>query len=98
ATMITAPVYFKLEQKGYKSLANTSDYDDIYAPTVYLFKRTTLADPKQAEAVIKAIAESIKRLYEDRDFAVKAYIKYNPQDDPADVARVWERYTKTNTF
>jgi len=98
ATMITAPVYFKLEQQGYKSLANTSDYDDIYAPTVYLFKRTTLADPRQAEAVIKAIAESIKRLYEDQDFAVKAYLKYNPQDDPADIARVWERYTKSNTF
>ena len=98
ATMITAPVYFKLEQQGYKSLANTSDYDDIYAPTVYLFKRTTLADPRQADAVIRAIAESIKRLYEDQDFAVKAYLKYNQQDDPADVARVWERYTKSNTF
>jgi len=98
ATMLTAPIYFKLEQQGYKSLANTSDYDDIYAPTVYLFKRTTLADPRQAEAVIKAIAESIKRLYEDQGFAVKAYLKYNPQDDPADIARVWERYTKSNTF
>ena len=39
ATMLTAPVYFKLEEKGYKSLANTSDYDDIYAPTVYVFKK-----------------------------------------------------------
>jgi NitT/TauT family transport system substrate-binding protein len=36
ATMLTAPIYFKIEQQGYKSLANTSDYDDIYAPTVYL--------------------------------------------------------------
>ena len=98
ATMITAPVYFKLEQQGYKSLANTSDYDDIYAPTVYLFKRSTLANPRQAEAVIKAIAEGIKRLYEDQDFAVRAYLKYNAQDDPADVARVWERYAKSNTF
>jgi ABC-type nitrate/sulfonate/bicarbonate transport system substrate-binding protein len=98
ATMITAPVYFKLEQRGYKSLANTSDYDDIYAPTVYLFKRSALADPRQAEAVIKALAESIKRLYEDPDFAVKTYLKYNRQDDPADVAKVWERYTKSNTF
>src|SRR5579862_2541049 len=41
ATMITAPVYFKLEQQGFKSLANTSDYDDIYAPTVYVFKKAT---------------------------------------------------------
>ena len=47
ASMLTAPVYFKFEEQGYKSLANTSDYDDIYAPTVYLFKRTTIAaNPK----------------------------------------------------
>ena len=32
ATMITAPVYFKLEQQGYKNLGNISDFDDIYAP------------------------------------------------------------------
>src|SRR5436190_7863876 len=43
ATMITAPVYFKLEQEGYKGLANISDYDDIYAPSVYLFKKSTVA-------------------------------------------------------
>ena len=101
ATMITAPVYFKLEQRGYKSLANTSDYDDIYAPTVYLYKRATMADPrgvKDAEAMMKALAEGIKRFYDDKDFAVRAYMKYNAQDDPADVARVWDRYAKTDTF
>src|SRR3984885_9309600 len=66
ATMITAPVYFKLEEKGYKSLANTSDYDDIYAPTVYVFKRTELVtNPKLAELFLRAHAEAIKRFYED---------------------------------
>ena len=43
ATMLTAPVYFKLEATGYKSLANISDYDDIYAPTVYVFRKATIA-------------------------------------------------------
>src|SRR5207248_8560873 len=54
ATMLTAPVYFRLEQQGFKSLANTSDYDDIYAPVVYLFKRSLVAaDPKLPELLIK---------------------------------------------
>jgi ABC-type nitrate/sulfonate/bicarbonate transport system substrate-binding protein len=99
ATMLTAPVYFKVEQQGYKSLANTSDYDDIYAPTVYVFKKTTLAaNPKLAELFLKAHAEAIKRLYDDKAFAVKTYLKYNPMDDPADVARVYDLYTKANTY
>jgi ABC-type nitrate/sulfonate/bicarbonate transport system substrate-binding protein len=98
ATMITAPVYFKLEEKGYKSLANTSDYDDIYAPTVYVFKRALIAaNPKLPELLIKAHAEAIKRFYEDKDFALKAYVKYTPED-LADLARVYDRYAKTNTF
>ncbi len=98
ATMITAPVYFKLEEKGYKSLANTSDYDDIYAPTVYLFRKATItANPKLPELLIKAHAEAIKRFYEDKEFALKAYVKYAPED-LTDLARVYDRYAKTNTF
>jgi ABC-type nitrate/sulfonate/bicarbonate transport system substrate-binding protein len=99
ATMLTAPIYFKLEQQGYKSLANTSDYDDIYAPTVYLYKKSIVAaDPKLPELMIKIHAEAIKRFYEDKAFAVKAYLAYNKMDDPADIARVYDRYASTNTF
>lgn len=98
ATMITAPVYFKLEEKGYKSLANTSDYDDIFAPTVYVFtKAAVAANPKLPELLIKAHAEAIKRFYDDKDFALKAYTKYAPED-PAELAKVYDRYAKTNTF
>ena len=98
ATMITAPVYFKLEEKGYKSLANTSDYDDIYAPTVYVFTKAAIAaNPKLPELLIKAHTEASKRFYEDKDFALKAYIKYAPED-PGELAKVYDRYAKTNTF
>jgi ABC-type nitrate/sulfonate/bicarbonate transport system substrate-binding protein len=98
ATMITAPVYFKLEEKGYKALANTSDYDDIYAPTVYLFRKATVAaNPKLPELLIKAHAEAIKRFYDDKEFALKAYVKYAPED-LNDLGRVYDRYAKTNTF
>ncbi len=98
ATMITAPVYFRLEEQGYKSLANTSDYDDIYAPTVYLFKKSTVAaNPGLVERLIEAHTEAIKRFYEDKPFALKAYIKYT-QENPAELERVYDRYAKTNTF
>ena len=98
ATMITAPVYFRLEEQGYKSLANTSDYDDIFAPTVYLFKKTTAAaNPLLVEALIKAHTEAIKRFYDDKAFALKSYLKYT-HEDPAELGRVYDRYAKTNTF
>lgn len=98
ATMLTAPVYFRLEEQGYKSLANTSDYDDIYAPTVYLFKRSTLsANPQIAEALIKAHTEAIKRFYDDKAFALQAYLKFTPEK-PEELGRVYDRYARTNTF
>jgi len=98
ATMITAPVYFKLEQEGYKNLGNISDYDDIYAPSVYLFKKSTVtANPGLAERLIKAHAEAIKRFYDDKAFAVRAYLSWDKQD-PADMDRVYDHYAQTNTY
>jgi ABC-type nitrate/sulfonate/bicarbonate transport system substrate-binding protein len=98
ATMITAPVYFKLEQEGYKNLGNISDYDDIYAPSVYLFKKSLVAsNPKLAESIIKAHAEAIKRFYDDKAFAVKAYLAWDKQDQ-ADIERVYDHYAKVNTY
>jgi len=98
ATMITAPVYFKLEQEGYKGLANTSDYDDIYAPTVYLFKKSLVSsNPRLPELLIKAHTEAIKRFYDDKAFALKAYEKYNPED-LTQLEKVYDHYAKVNTF
>ena len=98
ASMVMAPVYFKLESMGYKSLANIGDYDDIYTPTVFLFKKTTVAaNPKLPELLIRAHAEAIKRLYDDKAFAVKTYLAYN-KEDSADVDKVYDRYTSSNVY
>jgi ABC-type nitrate/sulfonate/bicarbonate transport system substrate-binding protein len=98
ATMITAPVYFKLEAEGYKSLGNISDYDDIYAPSVYLFKKSVVqANPKLPEALIKAHAEAIKRFYDDKAFAVKAYLAWDKQDQ-SDIEKVYDHYAQVNTY
>jgi ABC-type nitrate/sulfonate/bicarbonate transport system substrate-binding protein len=98
ATLLTAPAYFKLEEQGFKSIANMADYNDIFASTAYLFTRKTVtANPKWPEAVIKAHAEAIKRFYVDKAFAVKAYIAYDKQD-PADVGRIYDQYVKANAL
>jgi len=99
AALLTAPAYFKVESQGYKNLANLSDYSDIYASSVYLFKKETLtANPKLAELIIKAQAEAIKRFYEDKAFAIKAYLVYDDKQDPADIARVYDLYAKGTAY
>jgi ABC-type nitrate/sulfonate/bicarbonate transport system substrate-binding protein len=96
ATLLTAPTYFPIEKQGFKVLANMADYRDIFASTVYLFTRKTVtADPKLPEAIIKAQAEAIKRFYDDKAFAVKAYMAYDKQS-PEDVSRVYDMVAKSN--
>ena len=98
ATMLTAPVYFKLEQEGYSNLANISDYDDIYAPAVYLFRKATIAaNAKLPELLMKAHAEAIKRFYEDKAFALKAYQAWDKQD-PGELERTYDHYAMVNTY
>jgi len=98
ATLLTAPAYFKLEDAGYKTLANMAEHDDIFASTGYLLKKSQIqANPKLPEMLIKAQAEAIKRFYEDKTFAVKAYIVYDKQPQP-DVERIYELYAKPNAF
>lgn len=101
ATLLTAPAYFKVQAQGYKVLANMADYPDVYASSVYLFKKATLtSNPKIAEAIIKAQAEAIKRFYEDKAFAVKAYLDVT-KDDPKtkpDIERMYDIYAKGNAF
>jgi len=96
ATMLTPPAYFKLESSGYKTLANLTDYDDIFASTMYLMKKSTIAaSPRLPELLIKAHAEAIKRFYDDKAFAVQAYRVYDPQPRE-DVERVYDIYKNAN--
>ena len=78
ATLLTAPAYFKVEEQGFKTLANLADHPEIFASTAYLMKKSVVAaDPKLPEKLIQAQAEAIKRFYEDKAFAVKTFLKYD---------------------
>jgi len=97
ATLLTAPNYFRLEEQGYKNLANLAD-TDVFAATVYMFSsKATSASPRLGESIIKAHAEAIKRFYDDKAFAVKTYIGYDRQPE-ADVARIYDLYAKGQIF
>lgn len=97
ATLLTAPNYFRLEEQGFKNLANLAD-TEVFAATVYLFSRGAVdANPKLPEQIIKAHAEAIKRFYEDKDFAIKTYIGYDRQPE-ADVARIYDLYNDGQIF
>jgi ABC-type nitrate/sulfonate/bicarbonate transport system substrate-binding protein len=98
ATLLTAPNYFRLEEAGFKNLANMSEHEDIFASTTLLMtKASVAANPKLPEQFIKAEAEAIKRFYEDKAFAIKAYAAFDKQPE-ADVARIYEQYVKNNAF
>jgi len=96
ATLLTPPAYFKLEEAGYKALGNLAEHDDIFASTTYLMKKSTIAaNTSLPERLIKAHAEAIKRFYDDKNFAVKAYQVYDKQTS-ADVERFYDGYAKAN--
>jgi ABC-type nitrate/sulfonate/bicarbonate transport system substrate-binding protein len=99
ATMLTAPAYFKLEEQGYKTLANFSEHPEIFASTVYMMKKSVVAaDPKLPEKLIQAQAEAIKRFYEDKAFAVQTFLQYDKAAQPDEVARVYDIYAKPQAF
>jgi ABC-type nitrate/sulfonate/bicarbonate transport system substrate-binding protein len=98
ATMVPPPAYFKLEPLGFKEIANLADNADLYAPLAYVFKKSEIAaNPKLPELMIKAQAEAIKRFYDDKALAMKAYAVYDTQS-PADIARIYDHDKKANTY
>src|SRR5262245_37087594 len=96
ATLLSAPQFFKIEEQGYRRLANLDDYNDVYASTTYLLtKKAVAGNPKLPELLIKAHAEAIKRFYDDKAFAVKSYLAYD-KADPAEIERIYDRYKSGN--
>ena len=98
ATILTAPAYFKLETEGYNTLVNLAEREDIFASTAYTMAKKDLADGALAEALIKAHAEAIKKFYEDKPAAIAAYLKYDPEANPADIDRTYDLYAKPQAF
>lgn len=99
ATLLTAPAFFDLEEQGFSKVADFTEHDDLYAATVYLLTRETLDnDPDLAAQLIKAHAEGIARFYADKDFAVAAYGVYDPESDPEQLARVYDRFANAQAL
>lgn len=98
AALLTSPANFPLEDAGFRNLANLSDYDDIFSSMVYLFKKiVVVADAKMPELVIRAQTEAIKRFYDDKAFAIEAYVAHDRQDR-AVVSRLYDAYAKAGVI
>jgi hypothetical protein len=99
AALLTAPSFFRMEERGFRNLGNMADQKNIYASSVNLFKKqTAAANPKLPEAILRAHTEAIKRFYDDRAFAIKAFIAYDKMADPKDVDRIYDLYAKNKAF
>jgi ABC-type nitrate/sulfonate/bicarbonate transport system substrate-binding protein len=99
ATLLTAPAYFKVEEAGFKTLANLAEHPEIFASTGLLMKKSVVAaDPKLPEKILEAQAEATKRFYEDKAFAVKTFLNYDKMAVPAEVERVYDLYAKPQAF
>jgi ABC-type nitrate/sulfonate/bicarbonate transport system substrate-binding protein len=98
ATMVPPPAYFKLEPEGFHEIANLADSPELYAPLAYVFKKSAIAaEPKLPELIIKAQAEAIKRYYDDKALAVKAYGAYDTQS-AADIERIYDHDRMAGTY
>jgi len=99
ATLLTAPAYFKVEEAGFKTLANLAEHPDIFASTGLLMKRSVVvADPNLPVKILEAQAEATKRFYDDKAFAVKTFLNYDKMAIPAEVERVYDLYAKPGAF
>jgi ABC-type nitrate/sulfonate/bicarbonate transport system substrate-binding protein len=98
ASLINAPAYFRLEEVGYRSLANIVDQDDIYGAVVHLFTKESLKRNSQLpDLLIRSHAQAVKRFYEDKPFALRAFRAYDSQKE-ADVARIYDYIVAKNGF
>jgi ABC-type nitrate/sulfonate/bicarbonate transport system substrate-binding protein len=99
ATLLTAPAYFKVEEAGYKTLANLVEHPDIFASTAVMLRKSVMqAEPKLAESILRAQAEAIQRFYQDKAFAVKTFMNYDKTAQQADIERVYDLYAKPQAF
>jgi ABC-type nitrate/sulfonate/bicarbonate transport system substrate-binding protein len=99
ATLLTAPSYFTIEDQGFTKLADLTEFDDIYASKVYLVSNDELEEhPELAEQLIKAHSEGIARFYADKDFAVDAYLAYDPDQSRANIERIYDSYFESNLW
>ncbi len=99
AALVDAPAYYGIQERGFRPLANLTDYDDVYAPIVYrLSGPAAAASPGLAERVVQAHAEAVRRFYQDKTFAVDAYVNHDPETERAAVERMYDEYHAGDAF
>lgn len=99
ATLLSAPASFRMEDAGYRNLANLAADKNIFTTIGYWVRRPELtAEPGLVDGLIQGHAEAIRRFYDDKSFAVRTYLAYDREAMAADVARTYDLYKKLELF
>jgi ABC-type nitrate/sulfonate/bicarbonate transport system substrate-binding protein len=99
AAILTAPTYFKVIGPTVKELTTFSGRTDIFASAVIVMTRRTIAEhPEMPRQLIEAHAEAIKRFYDDKEFAVQTFLRYDRSAKSSDVEQLYALYERPRAF
>ena len=95
AALITPPSWYRLEQQGLTPLTLLEDHERMVVTVGNTYKKSWLAKhPDVPERVLRAQAEAVHRLYNDKQAAIAAYRRYDQSISEADTARVYDNVVR----
>jgi ABC-type nitrate/sulfonate/bicarbonate transport system substrate-binding protein len=99
ATLLFAPASFRMEEAGYRNVADVATFKNIFHTASYWVRRASISsNPSLFERLLQAHAEAIHRFYADKDFAVHAYLAHDKEAIAADIDRTHDLYSKLQLF
>ena len=97
ATLLTAPAYFRLEEAGFKTLANLADTTTSTRPPCTCSEKSHHGDPEAARGDHQGPGRSHQALLRGQGVRGESYIAFDKQPE-ADVERIYDLYKNGNIF
>jgi len=99
AALLTAQASFRVEEAGYRVVADLAGFEDIFTSIAYWIRKADLTSAGGVtERLIQAHSEAIREFYADKEFALKAYLKNDKEASAADQARTYDLMAAGNVL
>jgi ABC-type nitrate/sulfonate/bicarbonate transport system substrate-binding protein len=99
AALLTAQASFRLEEAGYRIVADLAGFEDVFTSIAYWIRKGDLTSGGGlTERLVQAHSEAIREFYADKEFAVKAHLTYDKEASAADMARAYDLMAARNVF
>lgn len=99
AALLTAPSYYRVEEKGLKVLTTVADHASVVIYTGVTLKRSWVQqNPDVPERIIKAQAEAVKLFYDDKATAVSIYRKYDKAASVEEAGRLYDAVARISAI